>query len=90
MVTGFGVIGAALGALVAVVTHFLSHTLPSHYEVGFWQLGDTVNVGSPPVVHPSWEPALVIAVGIGAAVGLGAGIAARRAGLRIGRPAPPT
>jgi hypothetical protein len=81
------VIGGGLGALVAVVAHFMSHTLPTHYTVGFWQMssGDSldpeVNLGSPPLVHPSWWPSLPLAIGIGLLLGAALGVAAGRAGL---------
>jgi hypothetical protein len=87
--------GAALGAVVAVLTHFLSHTLPSSYTVGYWQYGDTthvgdvVHLGSPPQVHPSWQPSLLIALLVGAVVGLAVGGLLHGAGIRIGRPLPP-
>jgi hypothetical protein len=88
IVAACAVFGAAVGAIIAVTAHFLSHTLPTHYTVGFLQSGDTVDLGSPPLVHPSWWPSLPIAIGLGAVIGLGAGFIAQRAGIRIARGTP--
>jgi hypothetical protein len=88
VVAACSVFGAALGAVIAIVAHFLSHTLPSHYTVGFIQDGNSVDLGSPPQVHPSWWPSLPISIGVGVVIGLGIGFMAYRAGIRINRGAP--
>ena len=78
--------GAALGAVVAVLTHFLSHTLPREYTIGVSQMGNRVSLqAGPPLVHPSWWPTILVAVVVGAAVGLAVAVLAGRAGVRITR-----
>jgi hypothetical protein len=89
MIIGCATLGAWLGAVVAVVAHFLSHTLPTHYTVGYAQVGNSVDLGSPPLIRPSWWPSLLVAILIGLVIGLGAGWAASRIGIQIGRTASP-
>lgn len=78
-------VGGLWGAVVAVLVHFLSDTLPSHYAVGFVQMGNRVSLGSPPLVHPSWWPSLPASVAVGVLVGACGGLAASRVGLRVSR-----
>jgi len=88
IVAGCAMAGTALGAIIAVVAHFLSHTLPTHYTVGFFKMGNSVSLGSPPLIHPSWWPSLPLAVGVGVVIGLGVGFTAHHAGIRIERGTP--
>lgn len=78
IVAACAAIGALLGTLVALVAHFMSHTLPRHYTVGYFQIGREVNVGSPPLVHPSWWPALPAAIAIGIVIGVVGGLVIAR------------
>jgi hypothetical protein len=84
IVAVFGVVGTGLGAVVAVLAHFMSHTLPSHYYVGFSQLGAEVQLGSPPLIHPSFLPVLPLSMAIGLVAGVVLGVAGRRLRFRVG------
>jgi ribose/xylose/arabinose/galactoside ABC-type transport system permease subunit len=85
IVAALGVVGAGLGGVVALLAHFMSHTLPSHYYVGFSQAGADVELGSPPLVHPSFMPALPLAMATGLAIGAVLGVVAWRLNLRVAR-----
>jgi hypothetical protein len=63
--------------------------LPAQYTVGFFEDGETVSLGSVPLIHPSWWPSLPIAIGVGVAIGIGIGFIAHLAGVRITRGTPP-
>jgi hypothetical protein len=80
-----------LGAVVAVVAHFLSHTVPPVYYIttlaGQGSDRQLASVATP-FVHPSWWPSLPAAIGIGLLVGLFAAVAADRLGVRIHRATP--
>jgi hypothetical protein len=82
-------LGGGLGAAVAVVAHFMSHTLPSTFVVVGVSDGRTGSqtLESPPV-HPSWLPVLPVAIGVGLVAGAALGLAAHRLGLRVVRRSP--
>jgi hypothetical protein len=81
-------VGLALGALVAVVAHFASWTVPSTYYVGIVSPGDSGVAQAhlaTPLVHPPWSPLLPTSMAIGLLVGLVVWLVTRRAGLRLVR-----
>jgi ribose/xylose/arabinose/galactoside ABC-type transport system permease subunit len=85
------IVGATLGATVAILAHFLSHTLPSTYYVGGVTVEGSNRVDQTlqsPLVHPSWLPLLPAAIVIGAAVGAVVGALAHAAGVRVTRRRP--
>ena len=78
--------GVLLGALVAIVAHFASWTVPSTYYVGVARslgAGEAEANVATPLVHPSWSPLLPIAMVVGLVIGLLAWIVVGRVGLRI-------
>lgn len=84
----FAATGGVLGAAVALIAHFVSHTVASTYYVGM-SLPDGPGIATAtsatPLVHPSWWPMLPAAVAIGLVVGSAVGLLGRSAGLRIVR-----
>jgi hypothetical protein len=85
-VSGVAVVGLVLGGLVAVISHFTSHTLPSTYYVAINQSGSASDQSvASPLVHPSWWPVLPIALLVGLLAGLALGVLASRLNLRIVR-----
>jgi ribose/xylose/arabinose/galactoside ABC-type transport system permease subunit len=85
------VIGAALGAVVAVVAHFMSDKLPHYYYVGtFTSDGSSQAEVLPgvPYVHPGWLPTLPLAMVVGLVIGAAAGVILDRAGIGYVRTRP--
>jgi hypothetical protein len=86
IVSALGVVGGLLGAVVALVAHFMSRTVPSTFYVGTAQIGRRVDATlDMPLVHPSWWPSLPVAVGIGVLIGLLLGSASLGTGVRLTR-----
>jgi uncharacterized membrane protein YoaK (UPF0700 family) len=85
------VVGAALGAAVAVLTHFFSHTLPSTYYVGTYTTAGSNRVDQTlqsPLVHPSWLPVLPVSMIVGAVAGVLLSAITRTAGVQLTRHRP--
>lgn len=86
----FAVLGAALGAVVGVIAHFASRTVPHTFYVGVSRpegAGTAEATLGTPLVHPSWWPTLFVAVVVGLVLGAAVGLAFDRAGLRVVRAA---
>jgi uncharacterized membrane protein YeaQ/YmgE (transglycosylase-associated protein family) len=80
----FALVGATLGAIIAVLVHFLSQTLPGTYDVAGVRNAQTgTQTLLSPLVHPSWFPMLPSAIAIGAVVGAVVALMALRAGYTI-------
>lgn len=81
-------IGGAISAIVGVVAHFASRTVPSTFYVGTFGPDDGGRVSATlgtPLVHPSWSPTLPVSIIVGLAVGAAVGLVMSRVGVEVVR-----
>lgn len=81
--------GGFLGAIVGVIAHFASRTVPSTFGITGYRALDQSDrffqTFQTPLVHPSWWPSLYIAIAVGILIGAFIGFGLRHSGLRVVR-----